>query len=98
MASFGFPDGQSGTVGDVRDSLLLSFLFLCHSIQRLIHYRHCHIAWHASGGLGVTFLERAAEFSEAVPQADVDALNEQCSSWNDYFPSQDPFGQEDSGI
>lgn len=69
--------------------LLLTFLFPS---------RHCHIAWHASGGLGVTFLERQSDFKAGLAQADVDALNSQCEAWNAYYPSGDPFEKEDSGI
>lgn len=63
----------------------------------LYFLRHCHIAWHASGGLGVTFLERPDDFRAAVKQPDVDALNKQCAAWNEYYPT-DPYQQSDSGI
>ncbi|PSS05173.1 laccase [Coniella lustricola] len=59
---------------------------------------HCHIAWHASGGLGLSFLENMAGFSEGVSQSDVDVLNSQCDAWNAYYPSNDAFLQDDSGV
>lgn len=60
--------------------------------------RHCHIAWHASGGLGVTFLERLEDYKANLEQSDVDVLNEQCKAWNEYFPSNAEFSKIDSGI
>lgn len=63
----------------------------------MVNCRHCHIAWHASGGLGVTFLERASDYRAAVKQADVDALQAQCDAWNDYYPT-DIYQQDDSGV
>lgn len=59
--------------------------------------RHCHIAWHAAGGLGVTFLERAADLRDGASKPDVDALNAQCTDWNNWYP-QAPYKQYDSGI
>lgn len=59
---------------------------------------HCHIAWHVAGGLGVTFLERLSDYRASMNQTDVDVLNNQCEAWNDYYPGQDPFEVDDSGI
>ncbi|ERS96778.1 laccase precursor [Sporothrix schenckii 1099-18] len=59
---------------------------------------HCHIAWHVSGGLAVTFAERPTDFKAGVAAADKSALDTQCTNWNNYFPSQDPFPQSDSGL
>ncbi|KAJ4390165.1 laccase, multicopper oxidase, benzenediol:oxygen oxidorectuctase [Gnomoniopsis smithogilvyi] len=58
---------------------------------------HCHIAWHVAGGLGVTFLERPSDFRASVKQADIDVLKDQCSAWNQYYPS-DIYQQYDSGV
>ena len=56
---------------------------------------HCHVAWHVSQGLSVQFLEQL----DAIPGAvDLSSINEQCDSWNAYYPSSDPFTQGDSGI
>ncbi|KAK2614816.1 hypothetical protein N8I77_001615 [Diaporthe amygdali] len=59
---------------------------------------HCHIAWHVSGGLGMTFLERVSDYRAGLKQSDVDVLNEQCKAWNDYFPHNAPWPQVDSGL
>lgn len=63
----------------------------------MIIIRHCHIAWHVGGGLGVTFLERPSDFRAGVKQADVDVLNSQCDAWNNYYPT-DIYKQYDSGV
>lgn len=59
---------------------------------------HCHIAWHVAGGLSVTFLERLSDYRAGMNQTDIDVLESQCTDWNNYFPSQDPYPQLDSGI
>lgn len=64
---------------------------------RFYRYRHCHIAWHAAGGLSVTFLERAEDLRATVKQSDLDTLNEQCEEWREYY-ADSPYKQYDSGI
>ncbi|KAL1900129.1 laccase, multicopper oxidase, benzenediol:oxygen oxidorectuctase [Sporothrix stenoceras] len=59
---------------------------------------HCHIAWHVSGGLAVSFVERPADFKAGVSAADKSAFDTQCAAWNSYYPSQDPNKQDDSGL
>jgi hypothetical protein len=59
---------------------------------------HCHIAWHVSGGLGMVFLERPASFKANTSAFDETVLNDVCSAWNAYFPADDPFPQDDSGL
>jgi hypothetical protein len=59
---------------------------------------HCHIAWHASAGLGVDFLERANDFKGKISAEDAAAFSQNCASWRAYFPSMDPFPKIDSGI
>ncbi|KAK8131536.1 Laccase-1 [Apiospora sp. TS-2023a] len=59
---------------------------------------HCHIAWHVSSGLGVDFLERAGEQTALISDQDLDAYQQTCREWREYFPSQDPFPKVDSGI
>ncbi len=56
---------------------------------------HCHVAWHVSQGLSVQFLEQLAAVPAAVDLAD---LAPTCSSWDAYYPANDPFKQGDSGI
>lgn len=58
---------------------------------------HCHIAWHISGGLGMTFLERVSDYQAGLPQGDVDVLNKQCEAWNAYANNA-PWPQADSGL
>lgn len=56
---------------------------------------HCHIAWHASQGLSVQFLEQQS----AIPTTmNLGELNPNCNNWDLYFPSLAPFPQDDSGI
>lgn len=58
---------------------------------------HCHIAWHASQGLSVQFLERKSEIGGAI--GSVSDFNQGCSEWNDYWkPGNHPYNQTDSGI
>ncbi|KAK3306164.1 laccase-1 [Chaetomium strumarium] len=57
---------------------------------------HCHIAWHVSGGLSVTFLERAADLRSRIPDADKQDFNRVCAEWNAYAPSAPP--KTDSGL
>ncbi|EFX02122.1 laccase [Grosmannia clavigera kw1407] len=59
---------------------------------------HCHIAWHVSGGLGVTFLEDPDTFGSQVACSDKRAFKQTCDAWNNYYPSGDPFKQDDSGL
>lgn len=59
---------------------------------------HCHIAWHISGGLGVTFLEDPTTFAQQVSCSDKKAFRDNCVAWNTYYPSGDTFRQQDSGL
>jgi hypothetical protein len=58
---------------------------------------HCHIAWHISGGLGMTFLERLGDYQAGLKQSDIDVLNTQCEAWNEYSNTM-PWPQADSGL
>lgn len=62
---------------------------------------HCHIAWHASQGLAMQFVESADSIltSGAIANWDTAAQNgaETCSNWNSYIPVQ-AYEQDDSGI
>lgn len=58
---------------------------------------HCHIAWHASQGLSVQFVERYDDISGAI--GNKDGFNQGCKEWNDYWqPGNHPYEQTDSGI
>ncbi|KAK0615729.1 L559a mutant of Melanocarpus Albomyces laccase [Bombardia bombarda] len=45
---------------------------------------HCHIAWHASQGLSVQFLEKADRISKVMELA---ALEPNCQAWRKYSPT-----------
>ncbi|KAF2002818.1 multicopper oxidase [Amniculicola lignicola CBS 123094] len=58
---------------------------------------HCHIAFHASQGLSVQFLERKGEISTSVGNTDI--FNQGCQEWNEYWvDGNHPYNQTDSGI
>ncbi|KAF2472226.1 uncharacterized protein BDR25DRAFT_284795 [Lindgomyces ingoldianus] len=58
---------------------------------------HCHIAWHASQGLSVQFLESRGSIGGAI--GNVDGFNQGCTEWGNYWkPGNHPYEQTDSGI
>lgn len=54
---------------------------------------HCHIAWHASEGFSLEFVESESEISVAT--AAQKALTDTCSAWSS---SNKEYAQDDSGI
>ncbi|KAK3938958.1 Cupredoxin [Diplogelasinospora grovesii] len=56
---------------------------------------HCHIAWHASQGLSLEFVE--SESSISVDSADQTVFTNTCNTWNSYIPTE-VWPQDDSGI
>ncbi|KAF7883499.1 uncharacterized protein EAF02_005419 [Botrytis sinoallii] len=56
---------------------------------------HCHIAWHASEGLAMQFVE--SQSSIAVGMSDTAIFEDTCANWNAYTPTQ-LFAEDDSGI
>lgn len=56
---------------------------------------HCHIAWHASEGLAMQFVESESDIS--VELTDTAAFMDTCSAWDSYTEVQ-VYGQDDSGI
>ncbi|RDW66476.1 putative Laccase-2 [Coleophoma cylindrospora] len=56
---------------------------------------HCHIAWHASEGLALQFVERESEITALM--ADTTAFEGTCASWTTYNATE-AFPQDDSGI
>nr|ABM21605.1 laccase 2 [Monilinia fructigena] len=56
---------------------------------------HCHIAWHASEGLAMQFVE--SQSSIAVRMKDTAIFEDTCSNWNAYVPGE-LFAEDDSGI
>ncbi|KAK1782350.1 multicopper oxidase-domain-containing protein [Copromyces sp. CBS 386.78] len=57
---------------------------------------HCHIAWHASMGLSVQFLERKNEIKDVM---DLDFIEDNCKAWQSYIDTNPPWQpKNDSGI
>ncbi|PQE21062.1 putative Laccase-2 protein [Rutstroemia sp. NJR-2017a WRK4] len=56
---------------------------------------HCHIAWHASEGLAMQFVETQSQI--AIGMSDTNTFDQTCSNWNKYVPSEE-FAEDDSGI
>ncbi|TLD29233.1 hypothetical protein PspLS_04041 [Pyricularia sp. CBS 133598] len=54
---------------------------------------HCHIAWHASQGLSLNFVESQGSIALAMPDHDV--FQQTCRDWD---AVKDSFHQDDSGI
>ncbi|KAF2808429.1 uncharacterized protein BDZ99DRAFT_464310, partial [Mytilinidion resinicola] len=57
---------------------------------------HCHIAWHASQGLSMQFLERVDEIKGAI--GDTSAFSKGCAAWNKYWDGEHPYNMTDSGL
>lgn len=63
---------------------------------------HCHIAWHASQGLSMQFMERMSEIKGSL--GDTSTLTNGCNDWDSYWPEGSspsgnrPYDQTDSGI
>lgn len=56
---------------------------------------HCHIAWHASQGLAIQFVERETEIAGLM--VDYEQSNQTCAAWETFY-SDAQFEQDDSGI
>lgn len=56
---------------------------------------HCHIAWHASQGLAMQFVESESDI--AVSMTNTDISEDNCSAWTSYAADA-VFPQDDSGI
>ncbi|KAK4220959.1 multicopper oxidase-domain-containing protein [Podospora fimiseda] len=56
---------------------------------------HCHIAWHASQGLSLEFVESQDAIEGAVPEVDMQEFERVCASWDSWTPIWE---QDDSGI
>lgn len=56
---------------------------------------HCHIAWHASQGLALQFVEREREIMSTLEEPE--GFLQTCRNWDGWVPGQVYF-QEDSGI
>ncbi|KAK0702553.1 multicopper oxidase-domain-containing protein [Apiosordaria backusii] len=56
---------------------------------------HCHIAWHASQGLSLEFVESQSRIESGLAQQDKDEFERVCRSWKAW---KQVWPQEDSGI
>ncbi|MCJ1442842.1 MAG: laccase, multicopper oxidase, benzenediol:oxygen oxidorectuctase [Stictis urceolatum] len=56
---------------------------------------HCHIAWHASQGLALQFVERESEIAATID--DPQQFKDTCAAWNT-FEQSELYPQDDSGI
>lgn len=56
---------------------------------------HCHIAWHASEGLSLEFVE--SQDAIVVSSEDEAVFRQTCAAW-DVFEPVSPWEQDDSGI
>lgn len=56
---------------------------------------HCHIAWHASEGLGLEFVESQNQITMAL--ADKEDFEDTCTQWDAYTPTE-IYLQDDSGV
>jgi hypothetical protein len=65
---------------------------ICDSGSWLLH---CHIAWHASQGLSMQFVESESDI--AVSMTNTDTFEDTCTNWQAYVPTE-LYLQDDSGI
>lgn len=60
---------------------------------------HCHIAWHASQGLSLEFVESETQISGvSVTAAEKTLLTDTCDAWSSFTQTAEYYGQDDSGI
>ncbi|MCJ1312670.1 laccase, multicopper oxidase, benzenediol:oxygen oxidorectuctase [Agyrium rufum] len=59
---------------------------------------HCHVAWHASEGLAVQFVEREKEISSLMQTRDLRLFEQTCKTWDGYWNGREVYNQTDSGI
>ncbi|KAG9234870.1 putative laccase-2 [Amylocarpus encephaloides] len=58
---------------------------------------HCHIAWHASEGFAMQFVESPSHIADTMTADDVSIFGDTCATWDQYDPLA-VFQQDDSGI
>ncbi|KAI0150811.1 laccase-like protein [Xylariaceae sp. FL1272] len=59
---------------------------------------HCHIAWHGSNGMALTFLERVSEQEALISSSQLRAYEDNCAAWSEYWNGQTSVKQIDSGV
>lgn len=58
---------------------------------------HCHIAWHASEGFSIEFVESENQISSTLGASASTLVKDTCASYNAYNKTS-VFHQDDSGI
>ena len=59
---------------------------------------HCHVAWHASEGLAVQFVEREGEIGGLIEVEGEKEFDRRCEAWREYDGDKVVYQQADSGI
>jgi FtsP/CotA-like multicopper oxidase with cupredoxin domain len=59
---------------------------------------HCHVAWHASEGFAVQFVEREKEIPRTMKAGNLEVFENTCETWDRYWNAKEVYGQSDSGI
>lgn len=97
------PNLDNPTRRDVAMLPVSGFLWIAFQVDNPGSWlMHCHIAWHASSGLALQFIEQPAKIKGLMEDAGVlPDFEDRCDSWTDYYENvSEPAGatQEDSGI
>jgi FtsP/CotA-like multicopper oxidase with cupredoxin domain len=58
---------------------------------------HCHIAWHASEGFAMQFVESESQISLTISSDDASTFADTCAAWGSYEPTM-TYKQDDSGV
>lgn len=56
---------------------------------------HCHVAWHASEGFSLEFVESEGQIASTLDSSAQSSLQDTCSTWSSYTPL---FAKEDAGV
>jgi hypothetical protein len=59
---------------------------------------HCHVAWHASEGFAVQFVEREKEIPRTIEAGSLEVIEDNCKTWDKYNNGKEVYIQNDSGI
>jgi FtsP/CotA-like multicopper oxidase with cupredoxin domain len=59
---------------------------------------HCHVAWHASEGFAVQFVEREKEIPRTIEAGSLEVFEDNCKTWDKYNNGKEVYVQNDSGI
>lgn len=97
------PNLDNPTRRDVADCAIGGYVWIAFQVDNPGAWlMHCHIAWHASAGLGIQFIEQQSKIQGLMEQAGVlPEFVDRCDDWTDWYTNvNEPAGvvQEDSGI